>query len=125
MDPSVTIDIAAAGTGLSARLGGLQASVALGAFAGAIAFILASTELSLVRKGLFFLISFISGILCARFAADLLGGALGAWMPVGTRVDPGVGALLSSALSVKILLWSIQRAGDPLAALTRLKGGRK
>ncbi len=125
MAHSASIDTATLGAELTALISSMQSSVALGAFAGAVAVVLASTELSLIRKSLFFLISFISGILCAHFGADLLAGALGAWMPAGSRVDAGVGALLSSALSVKILLWFICRDGNPLSLLSQTKGDQK
>ncbi|QDQ27714.1 hypothetical protein FNU76_23795 [Chitinimonas arctica] len=96
---------------------GLQAEIVLGAFAGAIVFVLSSTELKLARKLGFFLVAFCAGCIGARMATSLIAFAL----PASITASPGVGALLLSAVAVKLLLWLIGQADKPLALLSAIQ----
>jgi hypothetical protein len=107
----------AAVAGLS-MLPGIDAAVVLGAFAGAAVFVLSSDSLSLVKRAVFFVASFIAGLVAAAGVASLLAR----WLPI--EASPGVGALLAAALAVKVLLWLIRLADDPAAAVRGIKGGK-
>jgi ABC-type uncharacterized transport system permease subunit len=102
-------------------LPGVESAVILGSFAGAVVFVLASTDLTNAKKIGFFVISFIAGILCASIAAALLTSLL----PDRIEVSEGVGALVAAAVAVRLLLWVIKISEDPGALLSRFKGDRK
>lgn len=102
-------------------LPGVESAVILGSFAGAVVFVLASTDLTNAKKVGFFVISFIAGILSASIAAALMSSLL----PQRIEVSEGVGALVAAAVAVRLLLWLIKLAEDPGAVLARFKGGRK
>lgn len=105
---------------LLSLLPGVPVNVVIGAFAGAVAFVMASHDLSLGKKAGFFLISFLSGCLSAHMVTGLIASVL----PKQIDVNEGVGALLAATLSVKLLLWLIRRADNP-PDLFNLKGGGK
>jgi len=100
-------------------LPGIDVAVLLGSFAGAAVFALSSDNLSLTKRLVFFLASFIAGCLTAEGEANLIAS----WLPI--QASPGVNALITSALAVKMLLWLINLADDPAAALRNLKGRGK
>ncbi len=82
---------------------GIDASTVIGAFAGAVVFVMASTHLSLIKRAAFFIVSMINGCLCATTVAD----ALESILLTHINVSPSVGALIGAAVSVKLLLWLI------------------
>ncbi len=82
---------------------GVDASTVIGAFAGAVVFVMASTHLSILKRIAFFIVSIINGCLCAQTVAD----ALASILSTHTEVPASVGALISAAVSVKLLLWLI------------------
>jgi hypothetical protein len=102
-------------------LPGVEAAVILGAFAGAVVFVLSATDLTNAKKVGFFAISFIAGILSASIAAALMSSLL----PERIEVSEGLGALVAAAVAVRLLLWLIKLAENPSAVFERFKGGRK
>ena len=87
---------------------GIDAAIVLGAFAGAVVFVLTSDDLTLFKRLGFMAISFIAGCLAAQTVADLLSS----FIPK-VVVSNGIGALVAAAISVRLLLWLIKRANDP------------
>lgn len=114
---SSTAAIAVTGVGAISLLPGVDAATVLGAFAGAAVFALNSDELSTGKKVAFLALSIVMGCLAAPLAASLLGRVL----PAGTEVSHGVGALVASAVLVKLLLALIRLAdnGDRLLSIIR------
>lgn len=102
---------------LVAMFPGISAEIVLGAFAGAVVFVLSAKELSVRLKLAFFMLSMIAGIVCASMAAQLLASVL----PARVVVSNGVGGLLASSIVIRLLLWLINRAQDPSAALAEWK----
>ncbi|MGN7915776.1 putative holin [Enterobacter sp. 22466] len=74
--------------------------VVLGAFAGAVIFVISAHELSVMQKALLFGVSLMAGILGAPFAANVIS----VLTPTLIVAPPEVGALLASTLSVRLLL---------------------
>lgn len=107
-----------AAVGLLALFPGVPAESVLGAFAGAVVFILSSQELTLIRKAAFFLVSFVTGVIAGPTVASLLASAA----PASVKVSPGVGAMVAAAVIVKLLQWLIRRANDPDAVLREWRG---
>lgn len=96
---------------------GIDASTVIGAFAGAVVFVMASTHLSIIKRVAFFMVSIINGCLCAKTVA----AELTSMLPTHVDVPPSVGALIGAAVSVKLLLWLISRADHLDTWLDRFK----
>lgn len=80
---------------------GLDSGVIIGAFAGAVFFVISSTELKLVARGGYFFVSFIFGIIAGQYAAEILS----ALVPGShSDVPAPLGALVAAAVSIKMLL---------------------
>lgn len=88
---------------IMAAFPGVDAAVVLGAFSGAIVFVLSADDLSLARKVLFFLPSFGGGLI----AADLVARLIATVSPVSADVARGLGAMVAGAIAVKVLRWLI------------------
>ncbi|PHV11322.1 putative holin [Chitinimonas sp. BJB300] len=101
---------------------GIDAGIVMGAFAGAVVFILSAKDISNLGKAGYFVVAFIAGMAGAATGTSLL-----VWLlPSHIAVTPSVGAVITAAVSVKLLLWLIGQASNPLALLGRLrnpKGG--
>ncbi len=101
---------------------GIDAGIAMGAFAGAVVFVLSAKDISNLGKMGYFVVAFIAGIAGATTGTSLL-----TWLlPSHVVVTPSIGAVITAAISVKLLLWLIGQAGNPLAFLDKLrnpKGG--
>lgn len=113
---SSTATLAVTGAGaLSILLPGVDPGAVLGAFAGAAVFVLNSGELGTVKKLGFLAASIVAGLLSAPLAAALIARAL----PSNTEVSHAVGALVASAVVVKLLLALIRLAdnSDRLGAI--------
>ncbi|MCG9124303.1 phage holin family protein [Laribacter hongkongensis] len=108
------------GAALLASFPGIDAGIVLGAFAGAAVFVLSSKDLHTLKKLAYLALAFFAGVLAAPMFAALLATVL----PASVAVPTSVGALLSAALVIKLLLWVIEQASDPLAFVSRLKGGK-
>lgn len=80
---------------------GMDAGVVIGAFAGAMFFVISSSELKLLARGGYFFVSFVFGMLCAPYAAEVITLAI-----PGTKshAPVSIGALLSAAVAIKLLL---------------------
>ncbi|HHQ4468341.1 TPA: putative holin [Aeromonas veronii] len=87
------------GLALLFTLPGVDPAMVLSSLTGAVLFISATEEHSRWRKIALFVVSFIVGLVMADLACQLLGMAL----PTGVTVSKAVGALISSALMVRLL----------------------
>ncbi|MFJ4288761.1 putative holin [Cupriavidus sp. NPDC089707] len=115
-----TAAIAVTGIGAITLLPGVDAATVLGAFAGAAVFALNSDDMSTAKKLAFLVLSIVAGCLAAPLAAALIAKAL----PTEAEVSHGVGALVASAVMVKLLMLLIRVAGhgDWLVGLFRNNG---
>jgi hypothetical protein len=105
------------GLALLSLFPGVDPGVLLGAFAGALIFIVTTAELGNLRKAVLFIAAFVAGALAAPLVAAMLASVL----PQSVEVPKAVGALLASALAVHLLQWVLRKAPDDLLKLR--KGG--
>ncbi|WP_337881775.1 putative holin [Chromobacterium haemolyticum] len=112
--------VAITGVSLLALFPGLDAGTVLGAFAGAAVFVMSSNELGTLKKLAFLALAFVAGLIAAPMASTLLATML----PERVQVSAGVGALLASALVIKVLIRLINKT-DTADLLSGLKGGGK
>jgi len=99
---------------------GAEPAVMIGAFTGAVLFIITNdTSGNLQRVGLF-VVSFLGGVLCANWAAN----ALSAMLPDSLQVNMGMAALISSACVVRMLQYLMKLTNNPESWLNALRGLR-
>ncbi|MEJ6522088.1 putative holin [Shewanella bicestrii] len=99
---------------------GAEPAVMIGAFTGAVLFIITNdTSGNLQRVGLF-VVSFLGGVLCANWAAN----ALSAVLPESLQVNMGMAALISSACVVRMLQYLMKLTNNPESWLNALRGLR-
>ncbi|MFP2241375.1 putative holin [Pseudescherichia vulneris] len=83
---------------------GVDPRIIVAAFAGSIVFVVSAQEFTFCNKILLFSVSLLIGIYSADFASTLLATALSATFGTVFLVPPQVGATLSSASAVRILM---------------------
>lgn len=94
--------------------------VVFGAFAGAVFYVATTANLTRRRLAAYFLTSFIVGVL----GAGLLGAKLSAWLGYTDRPLDALGAVLISALIIKVLTFlNSQDLNSLFVMLSRLRGG--
>ena len=98
-------------------LSGTDYGVVFGAFAGAVFYIATTADLSAARRLAYFLVSYIAGILCS--------GLVGSKQVTGYSDKPldAIGAVIVSALAVKILTFLNNQDVGSLVALITRRGG--
>ncbi len=87
------------------------APVVLGALCGALLLVISQREIGLVLRVVFFCVAFVIGLL----TADLFTALIAAYLPlhIADKLPPGLGALVSSAITVKALLRAIHQLDNP------------
>lgn len=126
-DPTTAI-IVAGGTavaGTASWWAGIEPGVAIGAFWGAIFFVLSSKELTLIAKTGFGGVSFFFGIICANWAAELI--TWGVRKVVETEASSAplpLGSFIAAAVAVRVLM-AITTTDFTNAVLARLLGWLK
>ena len=98
----------------------IENGIILGALCGSILLVISEQCISLLRRIVLFLISFSIGLLLAEMTLYLL-------IPIfptniQTKMPLGLGALISSAISVKLLLWLIKKFDDPTNFFNYFRG---
>lgn len=97
-------------------LSGVDSGVLIGAFAGAVIFVMSASEFSWLKKMALFVASLLVGILAAPFAAAIITWAT----PVGIEAHEPVGALVASAIAVRLLMSASQ---NPTGFFDRFRRG--
>lgn len=114
---TTTAATATAAVAILALLPGVDAAVVLGAFSGAVVFVMASDELSSAKKIGFFLPAFFAGLLGAATGVK----AIEAVLLGNLSVSPGVGALVVATTAVRLLIWLLGQNVGSLMNLLRRK----
>lgn len=83
------------------------------AFAGAVVFVLSARDYRWPERLIYLVVSVIAGVLCAHLAA----GIIDALLPSEVVVPDSAGALVCSAVAVRLLQWVIRNADHPSTAL--------
>ena len=121
-DPVSGTTIAAGGLMGASMFGlatGIDYGVVFGAFAGAVFYIATAADLSAARRLAYFVVSYIAGIICS----GLVGSKLADWTGYSDKPLDAIGAVIVSALAVKILTFLNNQDVDSLVALITRRGG--
>lgn len=85
------------------------ADVFIGAFIGSVIFVISAKDYPLLIRVLLCLASFVVGLVTCDFFASLISALL----PGNVSATRMIGAIVSSAVSVRLLMAMTQRASDP------------
>ncbi|HCR3980621.1 TPA: phage holin family protein [Kluyvera ascorbata] len=107
------------GASVYGMLTGTDYGVVFGAFAGAVFYIATASDLSSLRRLAYFVVSYIAGIICS----GLVGAKLAAWTGYSDKPLDAIGAVIISALAVKILTFLNNQDVGSLVALITRRGG--
>lgn len=107
------------GASVYGLLTGTDYGVVFGAFAGSVFYIASAADLSTSRRLAYFIVSYIAGMLCA----GLVGAKLSALTGYSDKPLDAIGAVIVSALAVKILTFLNNQDIGSLVALITRRGG--
>lgn len=107
------------GASIYGLLTGTDYGVVFGAFAGSVFYIATAADLSAKRRMAYFVVSYIAGVLCA----GLVGSKLSALTGYSDKPLDAIGAVIISALAVKILTFLNNQDIGSLVALITRRGG--
>ena len=109
------------GAGMFGLVTGIDYGVVFGAFAGAVFYVATAVNITRFRLVAYFMTSFIVGVL----GSGLIGTKLAIWPGYNERPLAALGAVLISALIIKILTFlNNQELTDLYKILTRNNSGR-
>lgn len=109
------------GAGMFGLVTGIDYGVVFGAFAGAVFYVATAVNITRFRLAAYFMTSFIVGVL----GSGLIGTKLEIWTGYSDRPLDALGAVLISALIIKILTFlNNQELTDLYKILTRNNSGR-
>lgn len=101
----------------------IENGIILGALCGSILLILNEGNISVLRRIALFFISFMLGMLLAEFTVQLLNEVLPE--SIQDKMPFSLGALIASAVSVKLMLWLIKNIDNPLSVINFIKGNKQ
>ncbi|HAT1649983.1 TPA: hypothetical protein I8Y37_001079 [Klebsiella oxytoca] len=108
------------GASIFGMVTGIDYGVVFGAFAGAVFYVATAADITRKRLAAYFVTSFIVGVL----GAGLLGAKLAVWTGYRERPLDALGAVIISALIIKVLTFlNSQDLNSLFSMLTRLRGG--
>ncbi|HDX8924498.1 TPA: phage holin family protein [Klebsiella oxytoca] len=107
------------GASVYGLLTGTDYGVVFGAFAGSVFYIATAADLSATRRMAYFVVSYIAGVLCS----GLVGSKLSALTGYTDKPLDAIGAVIISALAVKILTFLNNHDIGSLVALITRRGG--
>lgn len=110
------------GVTFASLLQGTDAGVFIGAFAGAVVYVLSSTELTRPAQVGYFIASFIIGVLGADMTTGIIASVIGSYLPPGIVVTKYIGATVAAAMGVYILLM-LRKISIPQLLRRLLSGG--
>lgn len=113
--------VALTGVTFASLLSGTDAGVFIGAFAGAVVYVLSSTELTRFAQVGYFIASFLIGILAADMTTGIIASFVGKYLPAGIYVSKYIGATVAAALGVYVLL--LLKKINVLAVMKRVFSG--
>ena len=100
---------------------GVDPAVVIGAFTGAMLFILSDDSIGKFKRIGLFITSFLGGALCAQWVAVLLSSILPASLPV----NAGMAAIIAAAIVVRMLQYIINLSNNPESLLSMIRGIRE
>lgn len=92
---------------------GVPSGVVIGSFAGAVVYVLTNSDIPIFKRLTFFLISFVVGIMAADYFTKIIEATTTLFIRREIQVDTSIGALVASAIAIKLLLSLMSKAKVP------------
>ncbi|MGL4682170.1 MAG: phage holin family protein [Hafnia alvei] len=119
-DPVITAGGVALGVASGfAPFAGIDYGVVFGAFIGAMFFVTQATDLSHLHRALYFFVSFGTGII----GSGVAGSKLANWLNYNDKPLDALGAVIISAVAIKLLTFVSEKMEDPTSLFSRFRGG--
>ncbi|MGB0859476.1 MAG: putative holin [Pseudoalteromonas spongiae] len=99
---------------------GTDPAAIIGAFTGAVLFIISNDQLSSLKKFGLFIVSFFGGLVCANWSTVLISHLL----PDSLQISSGMGALIAAACVVRFVQYLMRLMDDPKSVLSFIRGTR-
>lgn len=98
------------GAAITGLLSGPDAAdIVVGAFIGSVIFVISARDFSLVIRSILFFTSFVVGLVSCDFFVALINS----FLPGNVAATKLIGAIVSSAVSVRLLMALAKRAAEP------------
>ncbi|EMF6289699.1 TPA: hypothetical protein I8374_002052 [Serratia marcescens] len=107
------------GITIAGLVAGADTGVIIGAFAGAVIYVLSAADLSIWHRLASFLASFMIGTLAAGFVTD----AINYMTPDAIHAERPLGAVVAAAVAVRIFMYISKQSENPGQWFKRLRGG--
>lgn len=117
---TTAVTLTTAGAAVAAPVFGVDPLLVIGAITGAGIFVLSHEDQSAIKKLILFIGSVACGFIGARFAADVTGLII----PGTVEISDGVGAIVASSVSVRILQRALRIIDSPNPLQDIMKGKR-
>lgn len=117
-----TTTVALTSVTFASLLADTPAGVYVGAFAGAVVYVLSSQELSRIAQVGYFVASFLIGILGAELTTAILNELVGKYLPDGIVIGTWLGATVAAAVGVCFLI-SLRKVNVQTILSRLLSGG--
>lgn len=92
---------------------GVPSGVVIGSFTGAVVYVLTNSDIPIFKRLTFFLISFVVGIMAADYFTKIIEATTTLFIRREIQVDTSIGALVASAIAIKLLLSLMSKAKVP------------
>jgi uncharacterized membrane protein YjjB (DUF3815 family) len=119
---ATTTTLAITSVTFASLLADTPAGVYVGAFAGAVVYVLSSQELSRIAQVGYFVASFLIGILGAELTTAILNELVGKYLPDGIVIGTWLGATVAAAVGVCFLI-SLRKVNVQTILSRLLSGG--
>lgn len=104
---ATTVTALAGTTGFVAWWANLDVGVVMGAFMGAVFFVISSVDLSRIVRAGYFSVSFFLGIITAPITTEVMSGMF----HTRAQVPEALGALFAASVAIKLLLFATSPDG--------------
>lgn len=92
---------------------GIPSGVVIGSFAGAVVYVLTNSDIPIFKRLTFFFISFVVGIMASDYFTKIIEATTAFFIRREIQVDASIGALVASAIAIKLLLSLMNKAKVP------------
>ncbi len=100
---------------------GVDPALVIGAFTGAVLFIISNDKLSNLKRFGLFVVSFLGGMVCAEWVSKLISNLL----PDSLQINVGMGALIASACVVRLVQYIMKLMDNPdslMSVISKIRG---
>jgi hypothetical protein len=114
---------AVTGIAIAGMVPGADPGVMIGAFAGAVIFVLSAADFPLWKRAMLFVVSMLVGMFAAELAATVVTSLLSTLLREPIAVQKPVGAVMAAAAAVRVLMMLSAKPNSTGSIFDRFRGG--